>query len=360
MGRVLHLLASGNVGGIEILSKDIQKYTKRDSFFCFVFSGGLVYDEMKNYDKKRVFLLSGKNSFHYFKIRAKIKKICMELNISNIVCHHESPILWNICRHIKKTIGVNYYLYVHCCCNDYFGHGIKGFMSYHIFRHSYENAKAMICISNHVMSTMISKNKFFASKAIINYNGVDLSKFTPSFDKKTFRIVYVGRLTYEKGIDYTLMALSSLKSMNIVFDIVGDGPYREHLENMTFQLGLDNVNFIGSSRNVADILSKAAVFIHTPRWEEGFGISIVEALASGLPVISFYNGAIPEIINDDNGILCHQGNVNEVCEAIKTLYDSFKNRIDWNKRMIKVINSSNLWRIQNTVNCLDEMMNGDI
>lgn len=114
------------------------------------------------------------------------------------------------------------------------------------------------------------------------------------------RYLYVGRLTREKGVDILLRATSGLHS-SIHVDIVGDGPEMKALIDLANQLGIaQEVSFHGWLRQqqVREFYAKASVFVHPGRWPEPSGRSVVDALASGLPVIVSDTGGPPWIAGE--------------------------------------------------------------
>ena len=91
--------------------------------------------------------------------------------------------------------------------------------------------------------------------------------------------------------------------------LVGDGELKDEIVDMTYELGLsDKVIFLGNRTNVSEILKNANLFIlHSKR--EGFPIALLEAMATGLPVIATNVGGVPEIIkNGGNGIIVAPNN----------------------------------------------------
>ncbi len=123
-------------------------------------------------------------------------------------------------------------------------------------------------------------------------NGVDLgfiNSVRPSIIDSDF--LFVGRLIPEKGVDFLLRALAVLKAEIPDFRavIVGDGPERGKLENLSRELGLnENVLFTGFLRDYADVIAlmKSSKVFTFPSRREGFGMVVLEAMASGLPVVT--------------------------------------------------------------------------
>jgi len=102
-------------------------------------------------------------------------------------------------------------------------------------------------------------------------------------------LIAVGRLVYEKGIDVLHKALHILHKEglnNFRLTVLGDGPLRYQLEEMTNQLDLQEiVTFLGYIPNPYPYMAQFDIFVHASRWE-GFGMVIVEAMALGLPVVA--------------------------------------------------------------------------
>jgi N-acetyl-alpha-D-glucosaminyl L-malate synthase BshA len=98
--------------------------------------------------------------------------------------------------------------------------------------------------------------------------------------------------------------------------MVGDGPDRGDAEEETRTLGLeDRVHFLGKIDNVAPLLASADLFL-LPSSSESFGLSALEALASGVPVIGTNAGGVPEVVRDgETGILCGVGDVDGMGKA---------------------------------------------
>lgn len=103
----------------------------------------------------------------------------------------------------------------------------------------------------------------------------------------------VSRLVAAKGIDYLIRAMDKLRDRipNAALVIVGDGPHRSQLESLVRSEGLTkNVRFVGAMSEIAELLALMDVFVFLPTNQEGFGLTLLEAMASGCPVVAVNRG----------------------------------------------------------------------
>jgi N-acetyl-alpha-D-glucosaminyl L-malate synthase BshA len=109
--------------------------------------------------------------------------------------------------------------------------------------------------------------------------------------------------------------------------MVGDGPDRVHAEAEARDLGVeDRVFFLGKIDTVAPLLAAADLFL-LPSQSESFGLSALEALASGVPVIGSEAGGLPEVVRDgETGVLCAVGDVDGMAHAA---IDLLRDRARW-------------------------------
>ena len=114
------------------------------------------------------------------------------------------------------------------------------------------------------------------------------------------RILSVGRVVYQKGYDVALDALVSLKDLEWEWHIVGDGPHLDALRAMLEKYGLeDRVHFMGweAANDVKLEYARANLFLHPSR-HEGMPNAVLEAMASGLPVIATRIAGNEELVLD--------------------------------------------------------------
>ncbi|WP_324736401.1 glycosyltransferase family 4 protein [Thermococcus sp. SY098] len=161
-------------------------------------------------------------------------------------------------------------------------------------------------------------------------NGVDDKLFTPKWDKERIKaefgidnkvVLYVSRMSYRKGPHVLLNAFSEIEDATLV--MVGSGEMLPFLRAQAKFLRIeDRVRFLGyvDSKMLPKIFGMADVFVLPSITAEAFGIVILEAMASGLPVIATDVGGIPEIVREsESGLLVPPGNELELRKAIQKL-----------------------------------------
>ena len=151
--------------------------------------------------------------------------------------------------------------------------------------------------------------------------GIDRSNYTADLEPRDAnRILFVGRLTSEKGIDVVLHALAQLDpALNATFDVVGGGDQRRNLEQLAAQLGVaDRVTFHGhaSEEDLRSLYTRASVFA-IASIAELQSIATMEAMASGLPIVAANAVALPHLVHDgENGYLFAPGNADELAARL--------------------------------------------
>ena len=168
--------------------------------------------------------------------------------------------------------------------------GIKGFFGKLVERLVSKLPSKSIAVSSSTGKRLRSIGVAARNVSVIP-NGIDLKKIAgvhPSIENCD--VIFVGRLIREKNADVLLEAVKDVKNEfpDIKCHIIGDGPEKERLVKLTYELGLlDNVKFLGF-REYNDVISrlKSAKILVLPSAREGFGIVVIEAFACGMPVVT--------------------------------------------------------------------------
>jgi len=196
-------------------------------------------------------------------------------------------------------------------------------------------ARGIFPVSNYsarlVMSLGIEQNRI---KVLLN--GVNTQHYRPAANNqeknKQQKLLTVARLDLNKGHDYVLKALAILKKQGLTPDytIVGQGPEEMRLRKMAQALGLENqVEFTGfiSENQLPSIYTSCDIYVMASReiqgrldLVEGFGISFLEASASGLPVVAGDSGGVSDAVqHGKTGLLVNPYNPEDIASAIKLL-----------------------------------------
>jgi len=160
-----------------------------------------------------------------------------------------------------------------------------------------------------------------SERTYIHHMGIDLSRFHPEQrhrnSEPSLRVLTVGRMIEKKGIAYALRAVDVARRAGIAihYTVIGDGPDRGSLEALTRELEVaDQVSFLGAmDRNSVERHMRKSDVLLAPSVTsaggdmEGIPVVIMEAMASGLPVVSSEHSGIPEIvIHEKTGLLASE------------------------------------------------------
>lgn len=326
--RILNILAAGGIGGIETLFRDIILNSEFTNYACCLFQEGEIFNELKN---KGIEVFSTEPvKKDIFKIVNIISDFCRKKNVDIITIHHggiKCNLIYILLK--KKNPHIKHVRYLHSCFDKYsFGNGeskFKDIIVKKVMQKAFDVSDLLIFISEAVKKTF--EDNFRISKSVVIYNGIRNEFFErPNVEQKVknkINIVFVGRVVKVKGVDYLLEAfyILSQKYSNLSLRIVGDGDQRVILENKSRELGLnDRVFFEGRQNDVIQWLDKSDIFVYSSIWEEGFGISVIEAMSRGCIPVTFNKGGLPEIIEDNkDGFLVKEVSSNALAKKIEEI-----------------------------------------
>ena len=229
-------------------------------------------------------------------------------------------------------------------------------------------AKYVIVISESLRREVINHFKVPEWKVIKIPNGIDVSRFQVSIDRRVVRskwgisesdklIIAVGRLTTQKGFHILIKAFPLIlrKYPNARLMIVGDGWMRGELERLAYELGVrDKIIFTGfvSDQELVALLKSADVMV-IPSLYEPFGITTLEAMAAKVPVVVSQVGGLAEIIeHEKDGVWVYPGNPESIAWGVDRVlsdpefakyivhnaFEKVKKFYDWSIIAEKVLN----------------------
>lgn len=153
-------------------------------------------------------------------------------------------------------------------------------------------------------------------------NGIDVSRYYKK-DHSNITFVHIGRLDENKNQQLIINCFAKVYELHPDARLIlcGDGPTREKLEDMVQAVGLHEVvQFTGNVSNVQDYLAISDIYLQSSH-REGLPLSVVEAMASALPVISTNVGGMKNIVKD-NGFLIEDNNEKSYMDAMIKLYEN--------------------------------------
>lgn len=193
--------------------------------------------------------------------------------------------------------------------------------------------------------------KFHAGKTILIPGvGIDLDKFQKKdptqqeirnklgIPESKIILMSVGELTKRKNHMVMIEALARLKEYDILYVICGDGPLKAQLRAKAEELGVrDRLKLLGFRKDIAELHKAADIFVF-PSLQEGLPVALMEAMASGLPIVaSKIRGNEDLISNNQGGYLVNPTDSEQVAKAIEKMIQNPKKREKMEKRNLEII-----------------------
>lgn len=189
---------------------------------------------------------------------------------------------------------------------------------------SVQNADQIITISNFSKQDIINQYKVDKNKITVAYPGYDKSIFRPGNKNRDNYIIYIGTIQPRKNLVRLIEAVSKIENLNLIIAGKQGWMYEETLKAPKGFGIEERVKFTGflPDDELAKLLRGAQAFILPSLWE-GFGITVVEAMACGTPVIVSNVSSLPEIVGKA-GLLVDPYSVDQIEQAIRTIVSDKK------------------------------------
>lgn len=191
-----------------------------------------------------------------------------------------------------------------------------------IERFIYSRYKKIISISKQTQDALTDwlQTKVNDLRFVVINNGVNLSAFQTLKAEKLYphTLIMVSRFAASKDQLTVIKAMKLLpEDVHMIF--VGDGETLEECKNYTEELGLlDRVHFVGRQSDVASWIAKADIGIQSSNWE-GFGLTAVELMAAGKPVVATDVDGLKQVV-EGAGVLFNVGDCKTLAKVIKRLF----------------------------------------
>jgi len=241
---------------------------------------------------------------------------------------HAHSALWGgvAALRVQQALGVPYLLTEHF---SGFLEGTIGPFRAAYAKKAFVGASLVLAVSKPLAVTL-KKYGVEEQKLRVVPNMVDVNYFTlppKQRQEMPFRFVTVAFLTKGKGLHilFQAFAIAFGREKHVRLMVGGDGPQRSELEELARRLGIaDQVVFLGllGREGVREAMWQANVFV-LPSLAETFGVVLIEALSTGLPVVATRCGGPEDIVRDGVGILCDPGDVHGLANALVEIYRDY-------------------------------------
>ena len=315
----LQRVPSLDVGGVETGTVDIARYLVRKGHKAIVISGGgKLVKELDSIGARHYTLPVGKKSL--------LNMIKMVRLVSDIIRNEDIDIV-----HVRSRVPA-LIAYIACKFTDrIFLTTAHGYYKKHFLSKVMSWGRFVIVPSNIIAKHMVSDFGVPYERIRFIPRGVDIAKFKfrdpHAHLAKGFTVGMVSRITPLKGHSYFLRAISLLRRdiPNLKVIIVGSAAkdkYTGDLEMLPRRLRLtQTVEFLSAQEDVPSVMRRLDCLVSATTTPEAFGRVIVEAQASGVPVVSTRVGGVVDIIDDlKTGLFCDAQDPKDMADKILKLY----------------------------------------
>jgi len=353
--KVLHIISDLEIGGAQEVVRTLVKHLASDDCLPMVcaFKDGPLRQEIERLGFRVEILTPPRHSFIFFpgfiadmiRIWRSLTALVTKHNI-NIIQTHLLRTLDFLVLFLKYTTPVRAVLWTfhstdfELTKNQLSQHKWllkpKKFIHRHLYRMASNLVNGFIAVSEEVKTAMLHIIGPIQDKITVIYNGVDIERYGIPVDKMQVRshlgleahaclIAVPAILKVEKGHRFLIEAMGSVTSRyeNVHALLIGDGPLRYELQEYVKQLNLEgSVHFLGSRHDVPEVLAACDMFV-LPSLCEGFSMALLEAMASGKPIVATaVSGTIQVMIPNKTGLIVPPHSSQELSKAIIQLLSS--------------------------------------
>lgn len=321
--RVVHLVSTLNLGGLEKVVYDLVRLADRNRFENHVICIGGIGALADDFQKLGVPTLAldpvGKNGI--FATSRRLAKLLRPMKIDVLHTHNPTPHMVGSLTRFQTPIPV----LVHTKHGrNYPGNWKRVFVN----RMMAWVTDCVVAVSHDAAAVSRDIERVSEHKLRVIQNGIDLARFkgNPTGSRNSANVIHVARLSDPPKDHATLLRAARLVTNhvpNFHLEIVGDGPDRSRLESLRDELQLQNhVTFSGFRSDVCERLANSQLAILSSL-TEGLSISLLEAMAMGLPVVATDVGGNRElVVHQQTGILVAPQDPDVMARAMLELIQS--------------------------------------
>lgn len=345
--KVLHIIPDFGTGGAEKLVLDLVANYNSDKFEVAILSlydkADTIYEKQLEKNGAKVFYLDKKPGLDVSIIMKTLK--IFNLYKPEIIHTHRYVVRYTLIPSILKRIPVKVHTVHNIAEKELDKIGLKlQRIAYKYFGYK------PVAIANSIKNSIESFYKMESNVPLIN-NGVDLEKYPLSIrgNNNIIELIHIGRFSPQKNHEVLIDAFNFVvkERKNIRLTLVGDGELRESIEAKVKALGIGNyIKFLGIREDIPDLLAASDIFVMSSDWE-GLPLTVLEAMSTGMPIISTNVGGVPDICeNGKNGFLVDSQNPKQLYEAIIRIADDQKLRYDMGQKSYQLSKEYDIKTVQ--------------
>lgn len=311
--RILHVITSLEMGGAQRLLADLLPLQATSEDVTL-----LVYECVHNDFEKSLedaginILCLNEHNFHNPGVIFRFRKIFRDYDL--VHAHLFPTIYWAslAARGLKVKLVYTEHSTFNSRRNKLYFRPVERFM--------YSRYNKIISISQQTQDALQCWLQSSSKRFVVINNGVDIKRFSsiqrPVIPKS---LIMVSRFVASKDQETVIRAMKYVDG-NAILRLVGDGENIEHCKQVAINEGvLDKVEFLGARSDIAELIAESYVGIQSSNWE-GFGLTAVEIMATGKPIIASDVDGLKQVV-EGAGEIFPKGNVEELAAKISVLLE---------------------------------------
>ena len=325
---ILHILAPGQVGGLESVVALLASGQARAGHKVRV--AAIVTAEFTAEPWLASLRAAGVQTFQviapgksYGTERAAIQGLCRQEPTSVVHTHGYRPDV--IDSGVARKLAIPTVTTVH----GFTGGGWKNRLYERLQLHAFKSFGAVASVSRPLAEKLV-QGGVARDKVHVVQNAYDGSvarlprveaRRLMLVTENCFHVGWVGRLSEEKGVDLLLRAVASLADLSLRLSIVGDGEERDALQHQAVKLNIgDRISWQGTIPNAARLFSAFDLFVLCSR-TEGTPMVLFEAMAAGVPIVATRVGGVPDVLTDAEAMLVPPNDHHSLAAAIRDAHE---------------------------------------
>lgn len=325
---ILHILAPGQVGGLESVVTLLASGQARAGHLVRV---AAIVPAKRSADPWLTSLLAAgvqtaaivAPGRSYRAERASVRELCLEVATSVVHTHGYRPDV--IDAGVARKLAIPTVTTVH----GFTGGDWKNRLYERLQLNAFRSFGAVVSVSRPLVDRLVRSGVARARVHMVQnaYDGSaarlhrDKARNQMQVAEDRFHIGWVGRLSEEKGVDVMIRAVASLTDLPVHLSIVGDGRERDALQQLATNLSIgDRISWLGTVPDAARFFSAFDLFVLSSR-TEGTPIVLFEAMAASVPIVATRVGGVPDVVTDAEAMLVPPNDPDSLAGAIRDAHD---------------------------------------